>query len=241
MAKKAKAGSNKGADPLMQLVRAIVANDEMAIDLILKIQPGLTLAAAKVAATRADSKTFFFESICHYIYAGDTALHMAAAAHRPRIARTLIEKSARLDAVNRRGAQPLHYACDGGPGMPAWNPQAQAATVSLLIEMGANPNALDKSGVGPLHRAVRTRCAEAVKALLGGGADPRLKNKSGSTPLHLAVQTTGRGGGGEPRARELQREIVATLLKGGASLADTDAAGKTTAQRCRDTTLLDYP
>jgi ankyrin repeat protein len=47
-------------------------------------------------------------------------------------------------------------------------------TIAHLIEAGADPNPTDKSGVTPLHRAVRTRCAAAVKALLEAGADPRL-------------------------------------------------------------------
>jgi len=83
--------------------------------------------------------------------------------------------------------------------------------VTCLIGAGADPNALDKSGVAPLHRAVRTRCMAAVRALLAGGADPNLANKSGSTPLALATQTTGRGGSGSPEARREQVEIVRLL------------------------------
>lgn len=55
------------------------------------------------------------------------------------------------------------------PGLPAWNPDAQVATIGCLIAAGADPNAMDKSGVAPLHRAVRARCAAAVEALLDGG------------------------------------------------------------------------
>jgi ankyrin repeat protein len=84
-------------------------------------------------------------------------------------------------------AQPLHYAADANAG----NSAAQAATIACLIGAGADPNVTDNSGVTPLHRAVRTRCAAAVEALLAGGAAPRGKNGSGSTPLHLAVQNTG--------------------------------------------------
>jgi len=43
-----------------------------------------------------------------------------------------------------------------------------------------------------LHRAVRTRCAAAVRFLLQAGADPTTRNKPGSTAFHLAVQNTGR-------------------------------------------------
>jgi ankyrin repeat protein len=73
--------------------------------------------------------------------------------------------------------------------------------VAALLAAGADPNATDKSGVAPLHRAVRTRCAAAVAALLDGGADPRLPNRRGSTPLQLANRATGRGGSGSPEAK----------------------------------------
>jgi hypothetical protein len=88
-------------------------------------------------------------------------------------------------------------------------PEAQSATIAYLIQAGANPNAKDNSGVAPLHRAVRTRCAAAVRALLVSGADARGKNKRGSTPLHLAVQNTGRGGTGSAAARAEQQETFA--------------------------------
>jgi hypothetical protein len=97
------------------------------------------------------------------------------------------------------------------PGSRTWNPPAQAETVRCLIEAGADPDATDKSGVTPLHRAVRTRCAAAVRALLDGGADPRHTNRSGTTPMQLAIWTTGRGGSGSPESKAQQVEIVDLL------------------------------
>ena len=155
--------------------------------------------------------TYHMDKIGHYIYARDTALHLAAAAYRREVAQKLIAMDADARAKNRRGAEPLHYAADGLPGSSSWNPDAQAATVTCLIEAGADPNAMDKSGVTPLHRAVRTRCAAAVKALLEGGADPRLKNRSGSTPMLLATQNTGRGGSGSREAKAQQEQVVKVL------------------------------
>jgi ankyrin repeat protein len=153
----------------------------------------------------------------HYLYEGDTALHIAAAAYRLPIVRQLLTAGADVGARNRRGAEPLHYAADGIPGSPTWSPGAQAATVTGLIEAGADPNATDKSGVTPLHRAVRNRCAAAVNALLDGGADARRQNKSGSTPMQLAIWTTGRGGSGSPESRAEQEEILRLLERHGAT------------------------
>jgi len=211
---------------LMPLIQAIVSGDEAHAVSLLTVSPFLATQAISRGATREEAIDFFFREIMHYLYAGDTPLHAAAAGYQTGIARELVRLKADLAAKNRRGAEPLHYACDGGPTSHTWNPRAQANMVTFLIESGANPNSFDKSGVGPLHRAVRQRCTSAVEALLRGGADVRLKNKSGSTPLHLAVQPTGRGGSGTDQAREQQVGIIKLLLERGASPADKDGRGK---------------
>src|SRR5581483_11561450 len=103
--------------------------------------------------------------------------------------------------------------------------RAQAGVIEYLISMGAQPNALDKSGVAPLHRAVRTRSLAAVRALLDGGAELRQPNKAGSTPLHLAVQPTGKSGSGSDEARRRQAAIIKLLLSRGARPTDKDSQG----------------
>jgi ankyrin repeat protein len=85
------------------------------------------------------------------------------------------------------------------------------ATIEALIDAGADPDAVDMGGVTPLHRAVRNRCAAAVKVLLERGADPRRKNRNGSTAAQLAKLTTGRGGTGSPDAKAQRAEIVRLL------------------------------
>jgi hypothetical protein len=202
-----------GDAALLALVRAIVAVDHEAAAALLAASPDLALARLEQGATRQAPTQSYFAEIGHYVYAGDTALHIAAAGYRPEVVRSLLALGADVVARNRMGAQPLHYASDGAPGSPAWNPEAQSETISCLIGAGADPNAGDKRGVTPLHRAVRTRCAAAVHALLDGGADARRPNGKGSTPLQLASWTTGRGGSGSPEARTQQAEIV-RLLQG---------------------------
>jgi ankyrin repeat protein len=197
-------------DALMTLVMTIVAADDAAVFGMLARDPALARAHFKQGATRQTARTYQIE-IGHYIYAGDTALHLAAAAYRQETARHLLALGASVHATNRRGAGPLHYAADGVPGSRVWDPSAQAATIVCLIKAGADPNARDKGGATPLHRAVRTRCSAAVKALLDGGADPQCKTKRGSTPLLLAAQNTGRGGSGSPEAKAQQEQIVRLL------------------------------
>jgi len=214
----------------MRLIDAILRDDKQNLTKLLAKSPSLARQSTSVGATRQAETNFFFEEIGHYLYAGDTPLHAAAAGYRLEIARELIKQGSDVSAINRRGAQPLYYAADGSPGSRHWNPEGQARMIALLINAGADPNALDKSGVGPLHRAVRQRCAAAVDALLRNGASVELKNKSGSTPLHLAVQNTGRGGTGSPEAKVLQKEIITMLVNAGAKPQDRDGSGKTVRQ-----------
>ncbi|MET0794270.1 MAG: ankyrin repeat domain-containing protein [Polyangiaceae bacterium] len=226
MKHKAAHGQDSNQAALRALFEAIAAREPETAGRLLVATPSLATLPLELGASRADASSNYFKTIEHYAYAGDTALHLAAAAYATEIALRLLATGARVNAKNRRGAEALHYATDGIPGSPAWDPDAQRAMVELLIQAGANPNALDNSGVAPLHRAVRTRSASAVRALLSNGAQVRLKNKSGSTPLHLAVQTTGRGGSGSLIARAQQAQIIGLLLEHGARASDQDTKGK---------------
>lgn len=195
---------------LAELMRTIVI-DPRAASRIVRAQPALAVERLEVGASRAAAAAHFIDEIAHHVYAGDTALHVAAAAYRAALVGELVAAGAAVDAANRRRQQPLHYAVDGGPGLPHWDPEAQAATIGALIDAGADPDAVDRGGVTPLHRAVRNRCAAAVRTLLAHGADPRRPNGNGSTAMQLARLTTGRGGTGSADARAQQAEIVQLL------------------------------
>jgi hypothetical protein len=190
-------------DALIELMRKIALHDRSAVEALLDVDGGLAAAGLEAGATRQQPVDFFLTAITHHVYRGDTAVHIAAAASEPAIIRALVQRGGRVDATNRRGAQPLHYAVDGGP--PQCEADVQSQTVSVLIELGADPNATDKNGTTPLLRAIRNRNAAAVEALLDGGADPRAKNKRGSTALQLASWTTGKGGSGSPYAKTQQQ------------------------------------
>jgi ankyrin repeat protein len=214
---------------LFALFAAIATGDRGEIARRLDAAPSPASRPIGVGASRQDPNTYFLPAIAHHVYAGDTALHIASAAYRHELVQSLVARGADVRARNRRGAEPLHYAADGGPGTAHWDAVAQRPVIVELIAAGADPNALDDSGVAPLHRAVRNRCSAATSALLANGADPRLRNKSGSTPLHLAVQNTGKSGSGSEPAHEEQLRIIAVLLEHQASPADVDANGRTVA------------
>lgn len=184
------------------------------IDAIAAGESGIAqrLAARPGAAAARMTQDLLVEAIPHWLYAGDTLLHLAAAALNVDAAAALLDAGADVMAVGRRGTAPLHYACDPRPTTEtAWNPAQQVRVIELLIARGASVDAQDKGGVTPLLRAVRSRSPVAVRALLDAGADPRLANhsKTGSTPLSLAK--TSSGAGGTAGAGALQREIIALL------------------------------
>jgi ankyrin repeat protein len=200
-----------GDTALLGLMAAIATRDHNEIARRLDSSPGLALRALDTGASRQDAENYFLPAIRRHVYAGDTALHVAAAAYQRDLSESLMAKGADVRARNRRGAGPLHYAADGGPDTDYWDPLAQGQTIAYLIAAGADPNAVDRSGVAPLHRAVRCRCSAAASALIAGGADPRLPNRSGSTPLHLAVMNSGKSNSGSDASKDEQRRLIALL------------------------------
>jgi hypothetical protein len=203
-----------------ELLMAIVNDDVCAVKRLLKQD--------KELASRLIPKAKLYQSkIFHWIYVGDTALHLAAAGYRVEIVKALVKAGADANAAkNMRKSGPLHYAADGFITGPVWDAKRQVVTIRCLLEHGADIHLQDKNGATPLHRAVRTRCAAAVKFLLAAGANPTMKNKPGSTPFHLAVQNTGRGGSGEPAAIEAQGEIIRAFLDYEVSAKLKDGQGK---------------
>ena len=204
------------------ILEAVLAND-----------PSRITAAGAAQRTEDD---LYVAELPHMLYRGDTPLHLAAAGLRYAAARALLAAGTPVNAVNRRGATALHYACDPRPLSPTWDPATQRRIIELLVSAGAAVDQPDRGGVTPLHRAVRARSPAAVAALLSAGASPRAATrKAGSTPLHLAVAPS--GASGTAGAGEFQLEIVRMLLAAGATLADVDRNGVAVADRIQSQAL----
>ena len=202
------------------ILNAIHDDDCMRVKKLLHGDP--SLATLPVAEAR-----LYDTRITHWLYVGDTPLHLAAAGYRVEIVQLLLAGGADPNSIaNHRQSGPLHYAADTCLTSPAWRAPKQVDTIRSLLEAGAKINAQDKNGATPLHRAVRTRGADAVKCLLQAGSNALLRNKSGSTPFHLAVQNTGRGGSGSDDAKAAQREIIQLFLSHGMKPSLKDGNGK---------------
>jgi ankyrin repeat protein len=216
-----------------KLVEAIIGNDWQLSANLIKENPFLATALN-------DNEKHFDSPINHWFYLGDTALHLAAAGYRIEIAEQLLDTGADPNAMaNRRKSTPLHYASDGYVSDPIWDENRQVQMISRLLEAGADIHWSDKNGATPLHRAVRTRCAAAVKCLLDAGSNPHTRNKSGSTPFHLAVQNTGRGGSGENAAIEGQKRIILEFLSRKISVGLRDGKCKTVLESAQASWIRD--
>ena len=202
------------AEPaLMELVRAIAAGNARAWARMLKASPALASASVEVGATRREAATYYLDEINHYVYVGDTALHIAAAAYGPDLVRSC--SSSALTSAPRI-AEVLSRCTTPSTAFPAR---------TLGVRRHKLPSSPRSSPPAPIrmrrtrvesHRCTG-RCAlaavPAVRSLLDGGADATRRNKSGSTPMKLATQTTGRGGSGSPDAKA-QQALIVQLLQG---------------------------
>jgi ankyrin repeat protein len=103
------------------------------------------------------------------------------------------------------GSSPLHEAAlKGDSGM-----------VKVLLEYGADVNALSKDGRLPLHDAALGGNAEAVNALMSSGADVTAQTRrEKQTALHIAA-AWGR------------IEVIKLLISAKAPTSIKDAAGRT--------------
>ena len=90
-----------------EFMHDVVTGEIESLSRRLSASPSFATISSEVGATREDPATYFFTEISHYLYAGDTALHMAAAAFRRPVAELLVSRGADCRAKNRRGAEPL--------------------------------------------------------------------------------------------------------------------------------------
>lgn len=209
------------------LLAAIDDDNRQTIKSLLRAEPSLAISPIRQAK-------LYSGKIAHWIYVGDTPLHLAAAGYRVEIARLLLASGADPNSIlNHRESSPLHYAADTCLTSKVWSAPRQVETIRCLLDAGARINAQDKNGATPLHRAVRTRGADAVRYLLDAGCDPLLRNKPGSTAFHLAVQNTGRGGSGTDAAKAAQLQIIQHFLSRGLSASLKDAQGKSVLDSAR--------
>ncbi len=98
-----------------------------------------------------------------------------------RLGQILDEDRTQAHAISDDGFTALHLAIFGG----------QVESVRLLLERGADPNALSTAEIAkvpPLGTAAFVRSPQLAQVLLDSGADPNGRGEGGFTALHAAAQ-----------------------------------------------------
>jgi predicted LPLAT superfamily acyltransferase len=130
------------------------------------------------------------------------------------------------------GQTPLMVAINGGKGLlmaggpgdirenkvGVWREPGNrnpADAVKVLLEAGANANAVSARGDTALHIAAHDGRLEVLRELVAGGADPSLRNAAGQTALEL-VETM------KPRVLNPIAEMIG-IFDDGAQPAETAA------------------
>ena len=110
---------------------------------------------------------------------GMTGLHWSALNDEPEIAELLLYAGANVQPTTRLGGYtPLHLASRSG----------HEGVVIALLEGGADPNFITRTGVTPTHFAAEANAAAAVQALIDHGADLNAPDgHSNRTPLMFAA------------------------------------------------------
>ena len=173
---------------------------------------------------------------------GHTALHGAAFRGAAPVVRTLLQHGADPLAQDRSGFTPLHYACDRGhPQAVAvlleetpvdvreklnstplhlaaqtcyQNPSNMTKIVRMLLTGGADPEAVMRGGLTPLHRAAERSRVDTAMVLIAYGADVNARDQHMESPLHVASAMG-------------HEDMIALLIKRGASVDSQNRAGKT--------------
>ncbi len=110
-----------------------------------------------------------------------TPLHSAARYKNLEVVQKLIEYDADIHAEEWLRWTPLHWALNN-------HKDKDGFIVRLLLEHGANVNALTKGGLTPLHLASQSGVPEVVRLLLEHGADIEAKQARGKTVLQDAAE-----------------------------------------------------
>src|SRR5262245_38661735 len=98
MANKPPRSADRLEEQLMVILRASAVSDKPKVLQLLDRFPELAVQKAVIGASRQSARTYILPRISHYVYAGDTALHIAAAAYTTTIARILISKGGNVRA-----------------------------------------------------------------------------------------------------------------------------------------------
>ncbi|XP_008215272.1 putative ankyrin repeat protein RF_0381 [Nasonia vitripennis] len=170
----------------------------------------------------------------------DTRLHSAVRSYNSDLGpiKSLLEQDVSdIDVANSEGQTPLHLVLVTfnelvkssrfplGYMAYRWSLYDKMDLIELLLDYGADVNAVDANGDTILHLLVVQRdgfvCKKIAELLLKYGADVNVANVNGDTPLHTLIGENGR------LDTSCNLELVVYLLEHGADVNAVNAKGET--------------
>lgn len=149
--------------------------------------------------------------------------------YRRRTFELLLARGADIQAADEEGKTVLHYTLEAARVAPEF--------VRVVLEHGADPNALTEYGASPLMRAARSVHLPSIELLLEHGADASVKTPFGDALLSAVDHAV------FDHEREALPAVVARLRAAGAPLdgvdEDTGVTLLIAAARVGDASLLE--
>lgn len=170
---------NKELHLLEQLWEAVRANDKKAVyrlivtsgvdmNAICEQAPCSSLTLAKVMLLQEHTNLDYSTSLMRELSAKSSLSYSG-----------ITNTSEDHEVEDISGCSLLQLACDS----------ADIGMLDLLLQYGANVNALDSRGQLPLHHCILSGKGAFAKLLLTRGADPRGVNGVGKTPIEVALES----------------------------------------------------
>jgi ankyrin repeat protein len=149
-------------------------------------------------------------------HSGETGLHSAAGGGQTEMVTYLLPLIGAVDVRDEFGGTPLHWAVR----------QHKIDVTRLLLEHGADPNAVDKHSQTPLHGAVGYRSLRPSEAASSIG---REAHEASVRPEPATERSKQRQGAPEPQHADLRCDcdIAQLLLEGGANVNSKDGLSST--------------
>ncbi|MEM8953303.1 MAG: ankyrin repeat domain-containing protein [Verrucomicrobiota bacterium] len=144
---------------------------------ILFVLPAAALFLSACGGSEQESTDADKEAPASEADAGPATIDEAIARGNIEVVKAILAKNPAAASVGARPTSPpLHQAI-----------LRQKGDIALvLVEAGADVNAVDSSDRSPLHLCVERDLAELVAPLVEAGASPNAQDPAGWTPLHLA-------------------------------------------------------